>query len=84
MALRINDAEIQRLARDLADATGESLRAAVTAALRERLVRMTGRVDPDRLPLEIRRIQERVARLSVLDQRTAEEIVGYDDQGLPT
>jgi antitoxin VapB len=84
MALSIKNAETERLARQLARATGESLTDAVTAALRERLVRTTGRIDPERLPDEIRRIQERIARLPVLDDRTADEILGYDEYGLPS
>ncbi len=32
---------------------------------------------------EIRVIQERVARLPVLDARSPDEILGYDDEGLP-
>ena len=31
----------------------------------------------------IRTVQDTVARLPVLDPRTADEIVGYDDGGLP-
>ncbi|MDQ4043975.1 MAG: type II toxin-antitoxin system VapB family antitoxin, partial [Chloroflexota bacterium] len=45
MALSIKNPEAERLARELARTTGESLTQAVTAALRERLVRETGRDD---------------------------------------
>lgn len=84
MALSIKNAEAERLARQLARTTGESITDAVTQALRERLVRTTGRVEPGRLPAEIRRIQARVARLPVLDDRSTDEILGYGDDGLPT
>ena len=83
MALSIKNAETERLARQLASMTGESLTEVVTDALRERLVRITGRAAPDRLLQEIERIQERVAGLPVLDDRSPEEIVDYDDHGLP-
>jgi len=33
--------------------------------------------------MEIRRIQERLGRLPVLDPRSPDEILGYDDHGLP-
>jgi antitoxin VapB len=85
MALSIKNPETERLARKLARATGESLTQAVTHALRDRLVRETGRAeDPERMLDAIREIQERVARLPILDTRTDDEIIGYDENGLPT
>jgi antitoxin VapB len=83
MALNIKNAEAERLARELAEATGENITQAVTRALREQLIRKTGRVRDVTLQEDIRRIQERVARLPVLDDRTPDEIIGYDEHGLP-
>lgn len=83
MALNIKNPEAERLARELAEATGENITRAVTQALRERLIRKTGRVPDVTLREDIRRIQERVASLPVLDDRTPDEIVGYDEHGLP-
>ncbi|HEX8275231.1 MAG TPA: type II toxin-antitoxin system VapB family antitoxin [Longimicrobiaceae bacterium] len=83
MALNIKNSEAERLARELADATGENITRAVTEALRERLIRKTGRVPDVTLREDIRRIQERVASLPVLDDRTPDAIVGYDEHGLP-
>lgn len=83
MALNIKSEEADRLARHLSRVTGESLTEAVTAALRERLARVEGARRAPSLRDEIRRIQERVAALPVLDDRTDEEILGYDDAGLP-
>lgn len=82
MAISIKDAETDRLARALAAATGETLTEAIRRALRERLERETLR-SRGRIGVEIRRIQERLARLLVRDERTPEEILGYDDHGLP-
>ena len=82
MALSIKDAETDRLARALAAATGESLTEAIRQALRERLERETRR-SRGRIEAEIRRIQERLARLPVRDERSPEQILGYDDHGLP-
>ena len=42
------------------------------------------RDDKEALRGELRRIQERVSRLPVFDDRTPEEIIGYDENGLPT
>jgi antitoxin VapB len=82
MAISIKDPETDRLARELARATGESLTEAIRAALRERLERQRARGSRD-AAAGIRRIQERIARLPVVDSRTADEILGYDDHGLP-
>lgn len=83
MALNIKNPEAERLARELAEATGENITQAVTQALREQLIRKTGRVRDLTLREDIRRIQERVARLPVLDDRSPDEIVGYDEHGMP-
>ncbi len=83
MTLSIKNAEADRLARQLAEATGESLTEAVIRALRERLERITGRRRAAGLGDEIARMQERIARLPRLDQRSDEEILGYDERGLP-
>jgi antitoxin VapB len=84
MALSIKNPETERLARELARATGESLTEAVTVALRDRLLRETGHGgDCAQVRAEIRRIQERIAELPVLDERAPDEIIGYDEHGLP-
>jgi antitoxin VapB len=84
MALSIKNAEAERLARELARTTGESLTEAVTRALRDRLVRETGRsANTERWLNGIREIQREVAELPVLDAREPDEIIGYDEHGLP-
>jgi antitoxin VapB len=82
MALSIKSDEADRLARELAAETGESLTDAVVIALRERLGRLHARRGPS-LADRLRRLQSEVAELPVLDQRTPDEIIGYDDHGLP-
>lgn len=84
MALNIKNSEAGQLARELARTTGESLTEAVIHALRERLEREAERHSETTLREEIWRIQERVARLPVLDPRSADEIIGYDEYGLPS
>lgn len=80
MGLHIDDPEADRLARELAELTGDPLDKAVTEALRERLAKQQ---EIARVLAEVREIQERVASLPVLDPRTPEEIIGYDENGLP-
>lgn len=83
MAISLKDPEVDRLAREVAARTGETLTAAVATALRERLARLKGR--PRRRPLreDLREIARRCAALPTLDARPADEILGYDDRGLP-
>ncbi len=83
MALSIKDHEADRLARELAKETGETITQAVTVALRERLARLRRRHRGRRLADELDEIAKRCARLPVLDTRPAEEILGYDERGLP-
>lgn len=83
MALSIKDPEADRLARELARRTGETLTEAVVRSLRERLERQRARPRRPGLADELRRIGERVAALPVLDPRPADEILDYDDRGLP-
>ncbi|MEO7158239.1 MAG: type II toxin-antitoxin system VapB family antitoxin [Vicinamibacterales bacterium] len=83
MALSLKDAEADRLAREIARRTGETLTGAIVVALRERLARL--RAKPRRRPLsdELREIGARCAALPTLDDRTEDEILGYDENGLP-
>ena len=83
MALSIKHPEADRLARELARITGESLTEAVLKAVRERLARETARRSNHGLREEITRMQERVARLPILDRRSDEEIIGFDEHGIP-
>ena len=84
MALSIKDPETDRLARELARTTGESLTDAIKRALEERLARERARRSARTLGAAIRRVQESVAHLAVLDPRSADELLGYDDAGLPS
>jgi len=84
MALSIKHPEADRLARELAAVTGETLTDAVVIALRERLARQAGRARVVSLREELATIRQRCASLPVLDDRRPEEIIGYDSHGLPT
>jgi antitoxin VapB len=84
MALNIADEEADRLVRELAAETGESITTAVTVAARERLERLRGAVPSDRRRHELTRIAKRSAARRVCDQRRAEEILGYGPAGLPS
>ncbi len=84
MALNIKDAEADRLARELAAATGETLTDAVLNALRERIARQRQKRPAPRSAREVLRDSRlRLAGLPVLDGRSADEIIGYDETGVP-
>ena len=84
MALNVKSDRADRLARQLADLTGESMTAAITVALEERLAReRSRRLRPD--PTEsLARIARAAHALPCFDERPADEILGYDEFGLPT
>ncbi len=83
MALSIKNTEAERLARELASRTGESITKAIIVALRERLKREKGRRRAGNLAEELLEIGRRCAALPELDRRSADEIIGYDELGLP-
>lgn len=82
MAISIKDPETDRLARALAEATGVSLTEAIREALRERLARETSRAKRS-VAAAVAPIQERIARLPILDPRSPDEIIGFDSHGAP-
>jgi antitoxin VapB len=82
MALSIKDPEADRLAREVAKATGETLTAAIVQSLRERLLRVR-RARRGKLADELLVIGRRCAALPVKDRRSPEEILGYGRNGLP-
>lgn len=84
MALSLKDPETDRLARQVAKLTGETLTEAVRNALAERLKReqlKIGREPFDRARLDD--LFHELDALPILDPRSAEEIIGYDEHGLP-
>jgi antitoxin VapB len=83
MALSIKNEETERLAREVAKETGESLTRAIEGALRERLARLKqrrhGRIISDKLEDILRRVDS----LRTQDTRPEAEILGYDEHGVP-
>lgn len=83
MALNIRNPETERLATTLAKLTGETKTEAVTKALRDRLMRVRRERTRKRLADELDEIALQCAALPVRDPRPADEILGYDERGLP-
>jgi antitoxin VapB len=83
------DPETERLAHKLAEATGKPMptivREAIAAKAEAAGVTLPGRgrLSRDELLARMTTITGRFAELPVYDARTPEEIIGYDDHGLP-
>ncbi|MAM53238.1 type II toxin-antitoxin system VapB family antitoxin [Microbacterium sp. UBA3394] len=84
MVLNIKDPEADRLARALAAATGESITVAARAAFAERLARVQARDAAPEVLAELEGVIARARERETLDDRTTDEILGYDDDGLPS
>jgi antitoxin VapB len=80
--LNIRNKETEQLATALAKLTGETKTEAVTQALRERLQRTRRNRTKHRLSDEIEKIALRCAAHAVLDGRHADDIIGYDPNGI--
>jgi len=81
--LNIRNQEAERLAAELAALTGETKTEAVRIALADRLARLRRTEAGTSLADELDVISRRFAGLEVRDSRPADEILGYDENGLP-
>jgi antitoxin VapB len=84
MPLNIKDPAAEKLVRELAAAAGESVTTAGRRAAEERLQRVRRQQSGRSLAAQILEIGRRCAALPDLDTRTADEILGYDEHGLPS
>jgi antitoxin VapB len=84
MVLMIKNARADRVVRELASRTGETIADAVTIAAEERLARLpktTGRIDRE----ELERVLARIRSYPTANEHlTDDEIIGYDENGLPS
>jgi antitoxin VapB len=84
MALSLKDPETDRLAREVAKLTGESLTEAVRKALVERLDRERRRRGQTKgLAERLNELAKECAALPDYDTRSPDEIIGYDEYGVP-
>jgi len=83
MPLNIKDPATEKSVRELALLTGETVTTAVRRAAGERLLRVRRERAGRSLATEILEIGRRCAALPDLDTRPADEILGYDENGLP-
>ena len=83
MALSIKNDTTERLARLVADEAGESITQAIQTSLEERWEKLQKKHRARAVTLEIEDLLRRVDHLPTLDPRSAEEILDYDEHGLP-
>jgi antitoxin VapB len=84
MALSVKDPATDALARQVAALTGETLTEAVRRSLADRLrVEQLKRGERQWDQAKIDALIERYNTLPLLDARSDDEILGYDENGLP-
>ena len=83
MSLNIKDPSTEKSVRELASLTGETVTAAIRRAADERLHRVRRTKSGRSLSAELLAIGARCAALPDMDIRSADEIIGYDEHGLP-
>ncbi|MEQ1705027.1 MAG: type II toxin-antitoxin system VapB family antitoxin [Rickettsiales bacterium] len=90
MTLSIQNPEADKLAHILTSITGETVTDAVIRSLEERISRVkrnSKSSDNKNTDERLKRIKEMVIKFNqrpVLDTRTPDEIIGFDENGLPT
>lgn len=82
MAISIKNLDVEQAIRQLAREMGVDLTEAVEIAVKHELARTSH--DTEARLARMQAIVDRVAALPILDNRSNEEILGYDEQGLPS
>lgn len=84
MTLIFNHPELETRVRRLAKKQGETLTQAVLTAVEEREARLAKpKYTPEERDILVREIMERGRALPILDNRTPDEIIGYNEYGVP-
>ena len=83
MPLFIKNKVTEQLARQVAGENGESLTEAIQIALQERWEKLKQRRKGHVVSGQIQELLRRVDALPHLDSRSEDEILGYDENGIP-
>jgi antitoxin VapB len=81
--MNIGSPKVDEFARRLARLTGEDVETTLERAIEERLSRIAPAANGDR-HAAIRTFVDRVSQMPVLSGRSADEILGYGPDGLPS
>lgn len=82
MALSIRNQRAELLARKLAAECGQTITKVIIEALEEKLERINGKKTVDTVYENIMDISLRCSNLPDIDNRAADEILGYDEKGI--
>jgi antitoxin VapB len=82
MPITIKNPEVERLAREAARLGQTSMTRAIQDALESRMVQLQGKRRASSLKETLLEMSARCASLPDLDTRSADAILGYDEQGL--
>lgn len=83
MPLSIRNPKAEKLARQVAALSGENVTQAIIHALEKRLQALQTKAPAESLVEEIMDISRRCSSLEDRDHRSPDDILGYDDQGVP-
>jgi len=83
MALSIKNPRTEALARELSRESGESVTEAITQPLEDRLARLRELRKANGRRAQITMILAMIDAIPEVDRRPADEILGYDQDGLP-
>ena len=86
MALSIKNPDVERLARELARRRDVSVTEAIRQSLEREVARdrLVPRANADDIYNKIMEIAEQASKLPTLTDLTDDEILGYDEFGIPT
>lgn len=83
MAFHVSSERVDHNVRRLATLTGQSITDAIDTAVREKLRRLEPRSPDPNYVRDLMQMAERIRTKLRLDGRSADELVGYDKDGLP-
>ena len=83
MPISIRNPRAEELARKVAARTGENMTEAVIHSLEERLARLQTSGEKAELVRKLKELAHHCSSLPTLDTRTDDEILGWDEHGLP-
>jgi antitoxin VapB len=83
MAFHVSNETVDHHVRALAELTGQSITDAIDAAVKEKLNRLRPRASDPNYVRDLMEMSDRIGSLLGSNLRTTDELVGYDDNGLP-
>ena len=83
MPLNIKDEQTHAMAKELASLTGETLTKAVRHAIQDKITHLNNAHDKEHIADQLEQIALYCAGLPRRSNNTPDEIIGYDDRGLP-